>query len=65
MGESDGTIRVYRARRRLEPRAESVMLEGTRREADALLFEVRSRETSLNCDLLRPNSGLSVDFGVV
>lgn len=54
-------VTVYRAKYRGEPREESRALEGTSRNAKELLEEVRSRDTSLKCDLLKPNSGLSVD----
>jgi hypothetical protein len=55
-------VTVYRAKERSEPRAESVALDGTQRDATALLAEVRSKELSLQCDLLKPNSGLSVTY---
>jgi len=56
------SVRVYRAKQRGEPRPESVALEGSIRDAAALLREVRDKGLSLQCDLLRPNSGLSVDY---
>ena len=55
------SVRVYRAKQRGEPRPESRALEGTSRDANTLLEELRSRELSLKCDLLKPNSGLSID----
>lgn len=56
------TVIVYRAKHRGEPRSESRALEGTTRSSKELLEEVRSRDRSLRCDLLKPNSGLSVDL---
>lgn len=56
------SVRVYRAKQRGEPRPESVALEGSTKNAAALLGEVRSKDLSLKCDLLKPNSGLSVDY---
>jgi hypothetical protein len=56
------TVRVYRAKYRGVPRLESQALVNTTRNADALLEELRSKELSLKCDLLKPNSGLSVDY---
>jgi len=56
------SVRIYRAKQRGEPRPESRALEGTERDAAELLRQVRSRQGSLDCDLLKPNSGLSVDY---
>ena len=56
------SVRVYRAKQRGEPRSESRALEGTLRTADSLLKELRNKELSLKCDLLKPNSGLSIDY---
>jgi len=55
-------VRVYRAKHRGEPRLESRALEGTSRDADTLLQELRSKDLSLRCELLKPNSGLSIDY---
>jgi hypothetical protein len=55
------SIRIYRAKRRGEPRPESIALEGTTRNAESLLQQVRGKESSLKCDLLKPNSGLSTE----
>lgn len=55
-------VRVYRAKHRGEPRPESIALEGTSRDANMLLQELRSKDLSLRCDLLKPNSGLSIDY---
>lgn len=62
--QEDGivSVRVYRAKQRGEPRPESRALEGTTRDPTTLLKEVRSRDLSLKCDLLKPSSGLSVDY---
>lgn len=55
-------VRVYRAKQSGQPRPESVALEGSTRDAAILLREVRSKDLSLRCNLLKPNSGLSVDY---
>lgn len=55
-------VSVYRARRRGEPRPESRALEGTSKNAESLLEQVRTKAGSFKCDLLKPNSGLSVDL---
>lgn len=55
-------VKVYRAKQRLQPRPESMILEGTFRNPTQLLFELRVKESSLNCILLKPNSGLSIDY---
>lgn len=60
--DSQSFIRVYRAKHRDDPRPESLALEGTTKNAATLLGEVRSKELSLKCALLKPNSGLSVDY---
>lgn len=60
--DGKSSVRVYRAKQRGEPRPESRALEGTSRDATDLSHQVRSKERSLDCDLLRPNSGLSVDY---
>jgi hypothetical protein len=57
-----GSVRIYRAKQRGEPRPESRVLEGAHKDASALLREVRESETSLRCDLLKPNSGLTADY---
>lgn len=57
-GQKDVT--VYRARQRGEPRPESRALEGTTMDAQSLLDQVRSKNQSFRCELLKPNSGLSV-----
>jgi hypothetical protein len=59
-GKSD--VVIYRAKQRLNPRSESLFLEGKTREAIVLLQELRNKDHSLKCDLLRPNSGLSIDY---
>ena len=60
--DGQSSVRVYRAKQTDSPRPESRALEGTMRNASALLGEVRSKDQSLKCDLLKPNSGLSVDY---
>jgi len=59
--DGDENVTVYRAIRREEPRPESRALEGKQRAAKSLLSELRNKEFSLRCDLLKPNSGLSID----
>jgi len=59
-GKAD--VRVYRAKHRGEPRPESRALEGISRGAGVLLQELRSKDLSLKCDLLKPNSGLSIEY---
>lgn len=60
--DGKASVRVYRGKERSVPRPESVALEGSAKDAAALLGEVRDRARSLQCDLLRSNSGLSVDY---
>ena len=55
-------VKVYRAKRRGEPRPESRALEGTSRNASSLLEELRNKNSSLKCDLLKPNTGLSIEY---
>ena len=55
-------VRVYRAKLRGEPRAESRALEGTEMNASELLENVRNCRNSFSVELLKPNSGLSVDY---
>ena len=59
-GQNDVTI--YRARHRGEPRPGSIALEGTTTNARALLEQVRGKQTSFGCTLLKPNSGLSIQL---
>jgi hypothetical protein len=56
------SVVIYRAKQRIEPRSESQLLEGNSRVAEVLLQELRSKDLSLKCDLLKPNSGLSIDY---
>jgi hypothetical protein len=60
--DGQSNVKIYRAKRRDDPRSESRALEGTSQEAQELLNQVRSKDGSLKCSLLRPNSGLSVDY---
>ncbi|MCK9582618.1 MAG: hypothetical protein M0Q46_03210 [Endomicrobiales bacterium] len=55
------TVTIYRAKQRGEPRPESRQLEGEARDAATLLNELRTISTSFRCDLLKPNSGLSIE----
>jgi hypothetical protein len=60
--DGQGNVRIYRARHRANPRPESHALEGTETDANMLLAEVRNKSQSLKCELLKPNSGLSIDY---
>jgi len=60
--DEKSSVLIYRAKDRNAPRTDSINLEGTSRDASALLNEVRNKISSLKCDLLKPNSGLSVDY---
>ena len=60
--DGKSNVSIYRAKQRIDPRPESRILEGKFREAKALLQELRIKELSLRCDLLKPNSGLSIDY---
>lgn len=60
--EAKRNVRVYRAKHRSVPRSESRALEGTECNALDLLQELRCKERSLKCNLLKPNSGLSIDY---
>lgn len=55
-------VKIYRAKQRVETRPESRLLEGKSRELSGLLNELRNKEQSFKCDLLKPNSGLSIDY---
>jgi len=59
--EGKKEVVVYRAKSRGQPRAESVALEGRSFDAASLLAQVRARQGSLDCELLKPNSGLAVE----
>ena len=61
MEEQRGVVEVYRARLSMEPRPESVELEGQRLPAPEVLASLRREaEESTAAPLGRPNSGLSV-----
>lgn len=55
-------VTIYRACHRGEPRPESRALEGTTTDAQTLLKQVRSKQASFGCAMLKPNSGLSVQL---
>ena len=57
-----GTVTVYRAKQRGEPRPESEALIGTTYEPAALIVELRKLPSRDMHPLLQPNSGLSVSF---
>jgi hypothetical protein len=56
------TVEVYRARVRQNPRPESVALEGKTLDANELLKQVCDKSKSFGCDLIKPNSGLSIQL---
>ena len=56
------SVTVVRAKQRRHPRRESEALIGTTLDARGLLEEVRSLDSALQCELLQPNSGLSVAY---
>ncbi len=56
------SVIVIRAKQRRHPRPESEAIIGSKRDAAALLDELRSLASMINCDLLQPNSGLSVTY---
>lgn len=51
---------IYRAKQVINPRPESEALIGTRLRAADLITQLRPVRSSLNHQLLKPNSGLSV-----
>lgn len=51
---------VYRAKQVYAPRQESEYLIGQSRDPSDLIDQLRPRQSSLEHELLRPNSGLSV-----
>ena len=59
--EGVSEVTVYRGKLRGQPRAESRALEGQMMDAAALLEQVRSKQGSFACPLLKPNSGLAVE----
>lgn len=60
--DNEQFVIVYRAKQRREPREESQILEGTSRDANDLLQELRNKELCLKCEISRINSGLSLDY---
>lgn len=56
------SVSIFRTKFRDTPRTDSLNLEGSSRDASSLLNEVRSKEMSLSCEILKPNSGLSVTY---
>ncbi len=58
--EGRAEVHVYRAKQVLDPRPESDALIGERLNASELIQAIRSVESSLRHELLKPNSGLSV-----
>ena len=60
IGQTKNEVIVYRARPSDQPRPESQALEGSSLNARDLLDQVRNIKESFKCELLKPNSGLSV-----
>lgn len=60
--EGKTCVMIYRAKQRSTTRQESVKLVGTSRDINSLLQELRIKELSLKCEILKPNSGLSIDY---
>jgi hypothetical protein len=60
--DGETSVLVYRAKQRREPREESKLLEGTSRDANDLLQELRNKELCLKCEISKINSGLSIDY---
>lgn len=56
------SVIVYRAKQKRNPREESQILEGTFRDANDLLQELRDQGRSLQCEISKINSGLSIDY---
>jgi hypothetical protein len=64
LDEGHKMVRVYRAKQSQEPRPESDALIGTSISAQEILDSLRPVQSSLGHQLLKPNSGLSVQFPV-
>ena len=60
--EGKNEVVVYRAKTRGDSRPESNALEGNKKDASSLLKMVQDTKSSFNCDVLKPNSGLSVKY---
>ena len=60
--EADGRVTVYRAKDVLNPRPESQALVGASRDAAKLIEQIRPVDSSLRHELLKPNSGLTVQL---
>ena len=60
--QGEREVAVYRAKTRIGSRQESDALEGTKKDAASLLKMVQDTKSSFGCDLLKPNSGLSVKY---
>lgn len=58
--ENRPDVVIYRAKKVSNPRPASEALVGTRLRVADLIAQLRSVQSSLNHDLLKPNSGLSV-----
>jgi hypothetical protein len=59
--DGKSSVRILRCKQRGEVRPESRAIEGTSRDAAELLQEVRNMRRSFGCELLKPNSGLSIE----
>lgn len=62
LDDGETSVTIYRAKHKREPREESHLLEGTSRDANVLLQELRNKDLCLKCEVSRINSGLSVDY---
>jgi len=62
LADGEPSVIIYRAKQRRNPREESQLLEGTSRDANDLLNELRNNDLCLKCELSKINSGLSIDY---
>jgi hypothetical protein len=58
--ESKKSVEIYRAKHRDSPRSKSQALIGQTIDAKTLIDQLRPVDSSLNSELLKPNSGLSI-----
>jgi hypothetical protein len=56
------SVSIYRAKHKRNPREDSQILEGTFRDPNDLLQELRNKDLCLKCEISRINSGLSIDY---
>jgi hypothetical protein len=60
--DGEMSVIVYRAKQKRNPRDESKILEGTSRDVNSLLQELRDKDLCLKCEISKINSGLSIDY---